>query len=239
MMTLHHVWGWYPPQTTSYIHVRYIQSVLAIGMLSQWHMGTLIPLHRPSWPQIWEFWIAWGVKLISLGHGWGWYPPQTTSHIHIRHVQSVWATGMLSQGHIGAPLYGHAGQVGHRSVNSGSLVEWKWCHSIIIEAYIHLRPLYTSILDICKVFQPLVCCLKGIWLHPYTIFYQPSWPQIWTCGVKRMSLGHVWGWYSPQTTSNIHIRCMQSFWAIDMLSQGHMGAPLYHSTSQVGPWSGN
>ena len=39
----------------------------------------------------------------------------------------------------------------------------------MFEADIHLRLLHTSILDIYKVFEPLVCCLKGIWLHPYTI----------------------------------------------------------------------
>jgi len=33
----------------------------------------------------------------------------------------------------------------------------------------HFRPLHTSILDINKVFEPLVCCLKCIWVHPYTV----------------------------------------------------------------------
>jgi hypothetical protein len=39
----------------------------------------------------------------------------------------------------------------------------------MVEADIHLRPLHTSILDICKVFEPLACCIKGIWLHPDTV----------------------------------------------------------------------
>ncbi len=30
-------------------------------------------------------------------------------------------------------------------------------------------PLHISILDIYKVFEPLVCCLKGICVHPYTV----------------------------------------------------------------------
>ncbi len=38
-------------------------------------------------------------------HGWGWFPLQTTSYIHIRHIQSVWDIGMLSQGNMGAPLF--------------------------------------------------------------------------------------------------------------------------------------
>ncbi len=39
----------------------------------------------------------------------------------------------------------------------------------MVEADIHLRPFHTSILDIYKVFGPLECCFKGIWLHPYTV----------------------------------------------------------------------
>jgi hypothetical protein len=39
----------------------------------------------------------------------------------------------------------------------------------MFEADIHLKPLHTSIVDIYIVFEPLVCCLKGIWVHPYTV----------------------------------------------------------------------
>ena len=39
----------------------------------------------------------------------------------------------------------------------------------MVEADIHLRPLHTSILDIYKVLELLFCCLKGMWVHPYTI----------------------------------------------------------------------
>ncbi len=39
----------------------------------------------------------------------------------------------------------------------------------MVEADIHLRPLHTSILDIYKGFELLVCCLKGMWVHPYTV----------------------------------------------------------------------
>jgi hypothetical protein len=43
------------------------------------------------------------------------------------------------------------------------------CHNIMFEADIYLRLLHTSILDMYKVIVPLVCCLKGIWVHPYTV----------------------------------------------------------------------
>jgi len=39
----------------------------------------------------------------------------------------------------------------------------------MVEADIHLSLLHTSILGIYKVFEPLVCCLKGMWVHPYTV----------------------------------------------------------------------
>ena len=77
---------------------------------------------------------------------------------------------MLSQGHMVAPLYHYTSQVFLSFGNlSGSLEEWKNCHNIMIEADIHLRPLHTSILVIYKLFETLVCCLNGIWLHPFTI----------------------------------------------------------------------
>jgi hypothetical protein len=39
---------------------------------------------------------------------------------------------------------------------------------VMVEADIHLRLLLKSELDISKVFEPFTCCLKGIWVHPYT-----------------------------------------------------------------------
>ncbi len=243
--------------------------------------------------------------MVPLCHGWGSYPPQTASHILIRHIQSVWDIGMLSQGHMVAPLYHYTGQVGPRFGKSGSLVRWKWCHNIMVEADIHLRLLHTSMVDIYKVFETLVCCLKEVWVHPYTVtlaklapdlrnqghlriendatrswlrlisisdcfkhqyytytkclshwyavsraygctlilLHWPSRPQIWgfrfTWGMEIMPQRHDWGWYPPQTTSYIHIRHIQSVWAIGMLSQGHMVAPLYHYTGKIGPRFGD
>ncbi len=84
-------------------------------------------------------------------------------------MKSDWAIGMLSQGHMVAPLCHYTGQVGPRFGDSGTLMKWKWSHNIMVEADINFRLLQTSIADIWKVFEPLVGCLKGIWVHPYTI----------------------------------------------------------------------
>jgi hypothetical protein len=43
------------------------------------------------------------------------------------------------------------------------------CHNVMFDADIYLSLLQTSILDIHKVFQLLVCCLKGIWVQPYSV----------------------------------------------------------------------
>ncbi len=147
-----------------------MQSVWVNSMLYQGHMGapyTVTPAKLAS--DLGILGPLWAVKMVPLRHSWGWCPPQTASHILIRHIQSVWAISMLSQGHMVAPFYHYTGQVGPRFGKSGSLEEWKWCHNIMFEADVHLRPLHTSILDIYKVFETLVCCLKGIWLHPYTV----------------------------------------------------------------------
>jgi hypothetical protein len=48
----------------------------------------------------------------------------------------------------------------------------------MVEADTHLRPLHTSMLDKYKVFEALVCCLKGIWLHPYTVIQAKLAPDL-------------------------------------------------------------
>jgi hypothetical protein len=154
MIPLCHSWGWHPPQTTSHIHIRHIQSVWAHWYaVSRVYGCTITPFHRPSWPQIWEFWVTWGVEMLPLHHGSGIYSPQTSSYIHIRHIQSVWVFVKLSQGHIGAPSsYQSTGQVGPRFGSSGLLMERKWCHhNVMVEADILLP---ASTLDIYTVFEP-------------------------------------------------------------------------------------
>ncbi len=103
----------------------------------------------------------------------------------------------------------------------------------MFEADIQSRPLHTSILDINKVFEPFVCCVKGKWVHPYTITPAKLAPDLGILGplwtVIIVPLHHGWGWYPPQTASHILIRHIQSVWAIGMLSQGHMIAPCPES----------
>ncbi len=117
--------------------------------------------------------------MMPQRHGWGWPPPQTTSYIHIRHIQSVWDIGMLSQGHMVAPLYPYTSKVAPRFGDSGSLEEWKWCYNIMFEADIHLRhhfihPYYTY--TKCLRHWYAVSREYGCTLTP---LHQPSCPKIW------------------------------------------------------------
>jgi hypothetical protein len=61
-----------------------------------------------------------------------------------------------------APVFGISGQLWSGNDAIG-------CHYIMVEADIHLRLVPTSILDIYNVLESLLCCLKGIWVHPYIV----------------------------------------------------------------------
>jgi hypothetical protein len=63
----------------------------------------------------------------------------------------------------------------------------------MVEADIHLRQLHTSIFGISKVFEPLVCCLKGLWVHPYNITPPKLDPDVGT-------QGHLWSENDAKTS---------------------------------------
>ncbi len=71
----------------------------------------------------------------------------------------------------------------------------------MVEADIHLKPLLKSILDIYKVFEPLVCCLNGIWVHPYVATLAKLAPDL---GIQ----GHFWSGHDVITSfeADIHLR---------------------------------
>ncbi len=117
--------------------------------------------------------------------GWGWYSLQTASYILIRHIKVCLRHGYAVSRVYGCTLIRDTGQVAPRFWNSDSPEEWKWCHYIMVEADIHLRPLHTSIVDISKMFELLVCCLKGIWVHPYILTSAKLAPDL-------RSQGHLW-----------------------------------------------
>ena len=147
-------------------------------MLSQGQMGALL-YRRPSWSHIWEFKVTCGVKLMSLRHGWGWYPPQNASHIHIRHIQSVLAISMLSQGHMGVPPYRYTGQVGpldlgiqgHWSSENDAIASWLRLMSTS-DHFTNPYQIYTKCLSHWYAVSRAFWCTCMRW-------HWPSWLQIW------------------------------------------------------------
>ena len=63
--------------------------------------------------------------------------------------------------------------------------EVKMMSYVMSEADINLRPLDTSIFDIYKGFESLLCCLKGIWVHLHTVTLAKLAPDL---GIQ----GHLW-----------------------------------------------
>jgi hypothetical protein len=124
--------------------------------------------------------------MMPLCQSWGWQPPKTASHIHIRLIQSVWAHWYAVHGHTVSALHSftHLAQI---LGFSGSLVESKWCHYVMVEANGHLKLLPTSILNICKVFEHINMLSIGIQYQHYTVLptlLGSDYGDWVTCGVK-------------------------------------------------------
>ncbi len=109
-------------------------------------------------------------QMMWLCHGWGWQPPQTASHIHIRHIKSVWAHWYAVHWHTVVSLYCFTHSNRLRFWGSGSLV--------VVESPPHPR---------CCPCQPCVCsCHAGIINYTCIItlflFVLTSWPSLfWYC----------------------------------------------------------
>ncbi len=103
----------------------------------------------------------WSQKWCDY-HGWGWQPPLTASHIHIRHIKSVWAVWYAVHVHKISAIHISSHPTWHRFWGSGSLVESKWFHYVMVEADSHLKLHPTSILDIYKVFDQIDIMSIGI-----------------------------------------------------------------------------
>ena len=109
------------------------------------------------------FWVTCGVKMMSLCHGWGWQPTQTASRIHIRYIQSVWAHWYAVHGHTTLASNSYTQLTWLIIWGSGSLVESKWWHNVIVEADSLLKLLPASTLEIYKVFEHIHMLSMGIW----------------------------------------------------------------------------
>jgi len=113
----------------------------------------------------------------------------------------------------------------------------------MFETDIHLRLLLKSPLDMYKVFEPLICYHKGIWVHTYAITLTKLAPDL---GI----MGHLWSEIDAMTYLlrliyildcfiHSYMTCQKcwSYWYA--ISRACGCTPLYHYTGQVGPRLGN
>ncbi len=163
MMWLCHGWGWQPPQTASIIHTKHIRSVWAHWYSVYWHAVAAVHIFtHPTW-------LRFGVlghlssQMMSLCHDWGRKPSQSASHIHIRHIKSVWAHWYTVHRHMVAALHIYTHPTWLRFGGAGSLIESKWCEYVMVEAESHLKLLPTSILDMYKMFEHIDMLSIVIW----------------------------------------------------------------------------
>jgi hypothetical protein len=182
-------------------------------------------------PQMWEFWVPYGVEMMPLHHVWGCHPIPTASYIHIRHIK--WLSlchAVFLRVYVCTrnPFYWPSWpQMWEFWVPYGvelMSLHHVWGCSIQTASHVHIRWL-NSCYAVLRVY---VCTLS-------IPFNWPSWPQMWEFWVTHVSLNHVWGCHPIQIASHVHVRYIKSVWANGMLSQGYMSSALYHSTGQVGP----
>ncbi len=140
--------------------------------------------------------------MMHFCHGWCWQPPQTASHIHIRHIQCDWAHWYAIHWHTVSPLHSNTHPAWLRFWGSGSLVESKWCDYDKVEADSHLKLLPTSILDMHKVFEHIDILPIGIWLQPYTVLPTLLGADLWVLGHLRSQNNVIMSWLRVRATSN-------------------------------------
>ncbi len=144
------------------------------------------------------FWVTFGVKIMSLHHGWGLQPPQTASCVQIRHIlQSVWAHWYAVHWHmaVASNSYTHTTWLilwGLVHLGSQNDVITSWLR-MTASSNCFLHPYYIN----TKCLSTLMCCswayvssLKYLYPH-YLAHILGYWV---TYGVEMMPLRHGWGW---------------------------------------------
>ncbi len=150
--------NWFPHSFKTYI------KLLSKLMCCPWaYSSSLTQLYTQYLAQI----------LGVLGHLWSqndiirsWLRLTATSNcslIHItRYIQTVWTNWSAVHGHTVAALHSHTHTSWLGFLGSGSLVESKWCHNVMVEADCHLKWLPSSIFSIYKVFEHIYMLSMGI-----------------------------------------------------------------------------
>jgi len=160
-------------RTASRIHIRHIQSVWA--HLFAFHGYTVVASNsytHTTWTWL-RFWGSWSLVLVESK--WCHYVMVEvevdihlkllpTTNNHITHTQSGLSTLICwVHEHRLAALNRYFHPTWLRFWASVSLVEYKWCHYVMVEADSHLKLLPPSILHIYNMFEHIDMLSMGIW----------------------------------------------------------------------------
>ena len=136
MMSLCNGWGWQPPQIASCIHIRHIQSVWAQWIAIHGHTAVASNSYSQLLGSDFGGLCKMGFQHAVIMSCLRLTPPQTASHILIRHKEGVWAHWYALHMRIGrqpqtvkpAWLGSDVGVLGHFwGVNMMSLCNgWGW-----------------------------------------------------------------------------------------------------------------
>ncbi len=136
MMSLCHGWGWQPTQTALCIHIRHIKCIWEHWYAVHGHTALASNSYTHT---TWARFCGSGSLVESKWHViMSWLRLTATSNgflgIHMRHIQQFWAHWYAVHGHtvVASKSYTHTTWV--RFWGSGSLVESKWWHNVIVEA---------------------------------------------------------------------------------------------------------
>ncbi len=130
----------------------------------KWPFLSQYPYNSPL--TILRFWVTCGVKMMSLCHDWAWQSPQPLLPPSILDIFKVFENiDVLIFGHTAAALTSHTHTSWVGFWGSGSLVESKWCHYIMVEADSQLKLLPVSTLYMYKVFENIDMLSSNSYTH--------------------------------------------------------------------------
>ena len=198
------------------------------------YSSSLKQLYPSYLAQILGFWVTCGVKMMSLRHGWGWQPPQTASPIHIRHIKSFWIHWYVVHWYAVATLHSCTHTTWFRFGGSGPLVEWKWCHYVMVEAGSHLKLLLPSIRQIQRVWAHW-CVVHWHTVSAYTVLPNTAWLRFGGSGPLVES---KWCCHYVMVEGDSHLKLLLSYiryiqrdWAHYYALHWHTVAAFLHSCS--------
>ncbi len=226
--------SWLRPTATSnhfpHPYQTYMKCLRTLICCFKAYSCSLIQLYPSYLAQNCGIWVTCPAETMPWRHGWDRKPPQTTSPIHIKHIQSVQAHWYAVSRHTVAALYSYTHPTWLRFWGFGSHVKSKRCHYVIVQAESHLKPLPPYILVYKKCLSTLICCFKAYSCSLIQL-YPPYLAQIlgfWvTCQVKKMPLRHDWGGTAISNLSPHPYWYIQSVWSHWYAVQWQTVAALY------------